>query len=329
MRDLLDEYAEAYANRDESLMAMFSDDFTGFAAGCRTITSSRDGWVELTRRDFAQVPGPLDCTVRELVVQQLAPEVFLLNAVADVGVPLPKGGRQRFLVRHVQVRRLEEGEWKIVHSNTSGPVAGGRDEVYPLRELEARNRALESMVRERTDELEQANRELVELSRVDGLTGIANRRWLDEVLAGEWNRARRDATPLAMMMVDIDRFKDYNDRYGHLAGDDCLRAVAEVLQREVGRRAGDFVARFGGEEFAVLLWDADDRAALELAQRLRVALAGARLEHEGSPTGALTVSTGVASIVPDGDPSPEHLIERADTALYEAKRAGRDRVVIS
>ncbi|MFP4512157.1 MAG: diguanylate cyclase [Acidimicrobiales bacterium] len=326
IRALFDDYRDAYVSRDERIFELFSEEFSGFAGGCHSLTSTRDDWLELTRRDFAQVPGPIRHRVDDLVVQDLSDDVFMVTAVVELEVPLSAGESRRFRVRYVQVRRREDGDWKIVHSSTSSPIERGGDEVYPLRALEARNRALEALVEQRTLSLEQANRELVELSRVDGLTGIANRRRLDELLEHEWSRARRSASPLAVVMVDIDWFKDYNDRNGHLAGDDCLRAVAAVLQHSMARRGTDLVARFGGEEFAVLLPGTDRDVALDLAQQFRRDLRVAALPHEGSRWEVVTTSIGVASIVPTADSDPEILLAQADAALYRAKEQGRNQV---
>jgi len=174
--------------------------------------------------------------------------------------------------------------------------------------------------------LQETNRELERLSGLDALTGVANRRSLDDQLAREWGRMRRDGRPLSLVLCDVDCFKDYNDRYGNPAGDACLRRVAEALVRAAGR-SGDVVARYGGEEFAVVLPETGEDGALPVAERARAAVRDLAIPHAGSPVGAVvTISAGIATAL-DEDAGPAALLARADAALYAAKRAGRDRVV--
>lgn len=161
---------------------------------------------------------------------------------------------------------------------------------------------------------------------IDGLTGVANRRRFDESLAAEWRRCRRDHAPLALLMIDIDHFKLYNDHYGHLAGDACLQSVANALKEGLGR-SHDLVARYGGEEFVCLLPDSDPAGARAKAEALRIAVEGMDIPHEASPTARMvTISMGVAVKVPNGDSDPEQLVAEADAALYAAKNGGRNRV---
>ena len=174
-------------------------------------------------------------------------------------------------------------------------------------------------------EQKQAQIALERLAAYDGLTGIANRRSFDEKLGQEWMRARRDKTSLALLMLDVDHFKLFNDRYGHQAGDDCLRRVAECLAAIVVR-PGDLVARYGGEEFVVVLPAIDQDGALMVAQRMRAAVRALALPHADSSFGLVTVSIGVACGLPQQGLSHDVLVRAADTALYQAKHAGRDRV---
>jgi len=176
--------------------------------------------------------------------------------------------------------------------------------------------------------LAQLNQELSVLSRTDALTGLANRRAFDQRLAEEVSRAARHQVPLALLVVDIDHFKSYNDRYGHPAGDACLRQVAAVL-RECAGRPIDLAARLGGEEFAVLLPHLGNAEAMQVAQRCVQAVEAAAIAHEGSPVAPhVTVSVGVAEstqLAQDG----AALLAAADAALYLAKRQGRRRVVLA
>ena len=168
--------------------------------------------------------------------------------------------------------------------------------------------------------------ELSLLVRKDALTGIANRRQFEEALAREWHRARRQGEPIAILMMDIDHFKDYNDAHGHAAGDDCLRKVAGALEGTL-RTGTDVVCRFGGEEFAAILADTSAEQATVTAERLRTAVRALGISHARSPVAPIvTISTGVAAIVPASSDRADELVKSADVALYAAKRAGRDRI---
>lgn len=175
--------------------------------------------------------------------------------------------------------------------------------------------------------LARANEELQRLAQQDGLTGLANRRQLNRVLEQEWRRLRRLGASLALCMLDVDHFKSYNDRQGHLAGDDCLRQVARVID-EVLHRPADVAGRFGGEEFLLILPNTDHDGVLAVARGILRAVAGLAIPHPGSPLGRITVSLGVAAMVPD-DASPERLIDAADQALYRAKAGGRNQVAVA
>jgi diguanylate cyclase (GGDEF)-like protein/PAS domain S-box-containing protein len=167
------------------------------------------------------------------------------------------------------------------------------------------------------------------MALTDGLTGIANRRSFDETLAREWKRTLRDASEVSLLLLDIDRFKQFNDLYGHQAGDDCLRAVAACVSSAI--RATDIVARYGGEEFAVILPSTFLAGAVEVAEKVRAAVACLRLSHQGCPDsgGCVTVSIGVATALARAGGTmsmPESLLLAADNAMYKAKREGRNRV---
>jgi diguanylate cyclase (GGDEF)-like protein len=180
--------------------------------------------------------------------------------------------------------------------------------------------------REHTQKLERLNGELQHLAVMDELTGIANRRFFNLVLAQEWARAAREVIPMSLIMIDIDFFKDYNDHFGHQKGDECLRRVADALT-VVARRPGDYVARYGGEEFTVVLSHTDVQGALKVAEALRTRVEGLNLPHPRSSVhDRVTISLGVASTVAEHSGSPDMLVAAADQAIYEAKREGRNRV---
>jgi diguanylate cyclase (GGDEF) domain len=178
------------------------------------------------------------------------------------------------------------------------------------------------------DDLEErllSSFDLTTLAGEDKLTGIPNRRHFDERLDREWRRAARMRVPLSLILIDVDHFKKFNDRYGHRAGDECLMQVAQVLDGSV-RHPGDLVARYGGEEFVVLLFHMTRDDAYAAAERLRLAVAQLALRHEDSADGQVSISLGGATQVPDGTGAAADLVQAADQALYEAKESGRNRV---
>lgn len=200
-----------------------------------------------------------------------------------------------------------------------------------LEAKEAANQELEERVKERTRELEQAlekletvNQFLEEVSRTDQLTGLNNRHYFVRRYHEEYKRAHRNQYPVSVILMDIDYFKSFNDTYGHIAGDECLKAVSGTLAQEVSR-AGDALARYGGEEFIVLLSNTSMEGAVVVAERLREKVAALALQFDGE-TIPVTISVGVADLVPPNLTNPEQLIQNADDALYAAKEQGRNRV---
>jgi diguanylate cyclase (GGDEF)-like protein len=182
---------------------------------------------------------------------------------------------------------------------------------------------------QRNEELSHAVELLGRLSAEDALTRLANRREFDRRLGIEWNRARRDGHALGLVLIDVDCFKNYNDHYGHPAGDACLQKVADALQ-SAARRSGDLMARFGGEEFVALLPGTDAADAAALAERMRRQVADLQIPHAASRVAAgVTVSLGVASLMPADAGQPPDLVAAADAALYRAKEQGRNRVAIA
>jgi len=179
-----------------------------------------------------------------------------------------------------------------------------------------------------TENLQNANEELARQATLDGLTGIANRRHLDASLKKEMARARRYNKPLTFMIADIDFFKKYNDFYGHIQGDECLKQVAKALDESISR-PGDLVARYGGEEFCMVLPNIDIDHAAKVAEKLVNTVRRLELRHEGvSDTSIVTMSFGVINLVPDRNLTPDEFIKMADEKLYEAKHSGRDRWIL-
>jgi diguanylate cyclase (GGDEF)-like protein/hemerythrin-like metal-binding protein len=226
------------------------------------------------------------------------------------------------------VRRVQERNEDLAQMNLALRAANER--------LERQKSDLERHVRERTHELEASNRALSDavsglesFSRLDGLLGIANRKALDERYAQEQLRARRDGNPLSLVMIDVDFFKQYNDTYGHQAGDRCLQLIAHAVASSL-RRPGDFVGRYGGEELAVILPDTDRQGAQRCALQICQSVASLGIPHKASPVAAfISVSGGVATLESAQDMAEGDLIDRADRALYEAKSKGRNRICTS
>jgi len=224
--------------------------------------------------------------------------------------------------RHSIINRIRhrDGRWIWVEAQLRALRDADSDAVTgiigALRDISAR-KAVE-------DELADANRRLRALARQDSLTGLANRRAFDEALSKEHLRSRRDKSQLGLIMIDVDHFKRFNDLYGHLAGDDCLRCVGAAIGDAL-LRPGDLAARYGGEEFAVLLPDTDEAGAALIAERIRRAIVGLGMRHAGNPNEIVTVSAGAASFT-CADDDADHLIEAADQALYSAKHSGRNAV---
>ncbi|GAA3934254.1 diguanylate cyclase [Litoribacillus peritrichatus] len=188
------------------------------------------------------------------------------------------------------------------------------------------NTELELRVKQRTEELEQANQELKHLSQIDGLTKIKNRQSFDQQLFSEWQRSNREVTNISLLMLDVDFFKKVNDTWGHPCGDACLKYIAETCSNVI-KRAGDTVARYGGEEFALLLPSTDLDGAAEVAENIRKKIAETPFIWQEEAI-SITVSIGVASSKPNKDSNHEHMVQVADKALYAAKHSGRNCVMI-
>jgi diguanylate cyclase (GGDEF)-like protein len=249
---------------------------------------------------------------------RIDPDYLSVNAatVAELVVPIRwRGGILGVLNLEADHAQVFSPENQTVFHTFADQVAGAIRMATVNQELEEAN-----------DRLRDANHRLQRLSQLDGLTGIANRRAFDDALGNEWRRCCRARCPLAVVMIDIDSFKDYNDCYGHQKGDRCLRVIARAL-RDGLHRPGDFVARYGGEEFALLLPGLDAEHAAAFAEILRAGIESLGILHPASPIATVvTISVGLAARIPRRNAAPRALVEAADRALYAAKRGGGNRV---
>lgn len=210
-----------------------------------------------------------------------------------------------------------------------------RDVVHVLRNEEGEVEALIGFMfdisqrKQAEQQLVQLQQQLEELSYVDGLTSVANRRMFDNRLQVEWDNAQRTAQPLSLILLDIDFFKEYNDHYGHIRGDDCLKSVAQALSG-AALRPRDLMARYGGEEFVLLLPETDAKAAAQVAERCRQLINEQNIEHAHSQVSPLlTLSLGVGTLIPGPLDQPQAFLETVDRLLYQAKRQGRNRAVLA
>ncbi|MDD4911174.1 MAG: diguanylate cyclase [Sideroxydans sp.] len=244
-----------------------------------------------------------------------------------------------------RIRKMEgDGEWSAIifltamskDEDLARGIAAGADDYLtkPVSEVvfHAKVRAMQRLIDMQrslidvTRKLDKANAELLRLSTTDALTGIANRRSFDDFLLREWRRCMRVKKPLSVVMLDVDYFKLFNDKYGHQAGDDCLKLVALQIAK-AAPRATDMASRYGGEEFMLVLGDTDEGGAMWMADRVRQMVGDLKIKHYATDSKYVSVSCGVVSVMPDDKMSIEQLLQSVDAALYQAKRGGRDRVV--
>jgi diguanylate cyclase (GGDEF)-like protein len=268
--------------------------------------------------------------------QQDRPDLVLL----DVEMPVMDG-----YTLAKEIRQLDRDHWvpiiflsgRVADEDIERGIDAGGDDyitkpVSPIvlrAKLNAMRRITDMRKRllQMSEELQDANRALVKLSSLDGLTNILNRRSFDAALEVEWHRGLRSGKPLALILGDVDYFKRYNDTYGHDGGDNCLRAVAGALSK-AARRASDLVARYGGEEFVVLMTDTSEQAAMQVAERVLDAVRNLQIPHRESKTADhVTMSLGVSVCVPTPAMVPQDLIRAADAALYQSKAEGRNRAM--
>jgi diguanylate cyclase (GGDEF)-like protein/PAS domain S-box-containing protein len=263
---------------------------------------------------FGYGPGEMDGqSTRIYFASQEAYEAMGVRVLEE----MHRGGT--VIIEDIYKRKNGELIWARLNGtaiDAADPLGGS---IWAFEDITARKKV--------ETELQRSREELERLSRQDGLTGLANRRSFDDILRREFLRAVRERSPMAVVIGDTDWFKNYNDRHGHVQGDDCLRRIAAEFAA-VCRRPADLAARYGGEEFALVLPDTGAEAAASIAEALRRAVERLAIPHAASTVGPhVTVSLGVACLVPRHGDTPELLVESADRALYEAKQQGRNRCV--
>jgi diguanylate cyclase (GGDEF)-like protein len=279
------------------------------------------------------MPGMKGVELLELVHRK-SPDTTKILLTGQAGLDAVISAINRAHLNHYIPKPWAEANLRLVVENLLRQYRLTAENRQLINDLSAKNQALlemnrelEAKIGERTHELASANSRLAQLAVTDGLTGLYNHRHFHERLALESERSMRNGLPLSLLMIDVDHFKHYNDHHGHPAGDEVLRQLSHLMTD--GRRANDFVARYGGEEFAVVLVDTPKLTAAKVAERLRERICAHPFEHAAAqPGGHLSISVGVATF-PEDAGDAEGLVRAADSALYSAKHAGRNCVVLA
>jgi two-component system chemotaxis family response regulator WspR len=291
--------------------------------------------------DFHYCAAPEDAV---MVAEETRPTVILQDLVmpGTDGLTLVRQYRQNPATRDIPIIVLSTKEEPLVKS--AAFAAGANDYLVKLPDrieliariryhsrsylnLLQRDEAYQAL-RQSQQQLLATNLELQRLTHSDGLTGLSNRRYLDQYLSAEWRRGIRDKIGLGFLMIDVDNFKAYNDTYGHVAGDEVLKRIAHTVESCLGR-SPDLAARFGGEEFAVVVPGSSSGGLHLLAEKIRLAIEALAIPHSMSATGVVTISIGAATLVPSQTEPLTTLIEAADVALYRAKRDGKNQVAVT
>ncbi|WP_345812412.1 diguanylate cyclase [Paraburkholderia sp. PREW-6R] len=278
-----------------------------------------------------------------ICAEETRPTVILQDLVmpGTDGLTLVRQYRQNPATRDIPIIVLSTKEEPLVKS--AAFAAGANDYLVKLPDriellariryhsrsylnLLQRDEAYQAL-RQSQQQLLATNLELQRLTHSDGLTGLSNRRYLDQYLAAEWRRGTREQSSLGFLMIDVDNFKAYNDTYGHVAGDEVLKRVAQTIEACLGR-SHDLAARFGGEEFAVVLPGTSAGGLRLLGEKIRIAIEALAIAHSGSASGAVTISVGAAAVVPMPGTAVTTLIEAADAGLYRAKHDGKNQVAM-
>lgn len=306
-------------------------DYQGHQVFAYVTAFSKIGWGMTLKIDKAEALAPLarqrNFMIIALFVSAFVTILFAVFLATSITRPINSLTQVAVMIANGDLSQR-------IHSFTNdelGVLARAFNQMAD--KLIAANELLEERVRNKTRDLAEtneklllANSQLERISRLDGLTEIANRRAFDQALAQEWNRCQREEKRLALILLDVDLFKNYNDKLGHLAGDQCLKQIANEIE-STGRRPGDLTARYGGEEFVVLLPNTDSTHAHLVAKKIQQQIKSLAICHPDSVTGYVTLSMGIAACIPNRELQPADLIDQADQALYQAKQQGRNQIV--
>lgn len=324
IRSAFDAYLDAYFTRRDgkAVDGMLSRRVTGYGTGRDETTFGELSMRDLFERDLASAPNTVVYRMQHCAIRRLDRDCGVVIADMDISTLI---AQQQMTFRDLRMTLIfcrQADRWLIEHLHVSLPtVEHGEDEAFPVKELEERNAALTRLVEERTEQLNSALSYQRQMAITDQLTGLYNRRMLDEQLLIDVDRARRYQSSFALLMVDIDHFKAINDRFGHSQGDRFLVQFAYLIRQRL--RKSDLFGRWGGEEFLVICHGSNESEAQTIAEDLRAAVEAADFGLEETRS----ISIGLAVFRPDD--SLHSLIERADRGLYQAKSGGRNRVGVA
>lgn len=236
--------------------------------------------------------------------------------------------QNQVLQEEIHVRKKIQGTVQETNQLLAKRTSELQQRTEELEKVNQQLKYLKKQLEQRTVALETANKELKRLNALDGLTLIANRCCFDEFLIEKWYRLAQEQQPLSLIFADVDYFKNYNDHYGHLAGDECLRQIAQGIDKIV-KDSSYLVARYGGEEFVILLPNVQVKETIQIAENIKKTILLLKIVHAKSPINDyVSLSMGIASLIPDQNLYPEQLVKMADEALYQAKYQGRNRIVV-
>ena len=325
IRSQLDEALKYYLNvyfieRDyDKTISLMSPKLHGFGTGRDEVGYNFESFSSMYRRDIDSVPDSISYAITSQNIQPLSESIGIVSLELNLDITI---ANQKLKLKNLRISLVFQkygDDWLIDHKHISFPATEhGEDESYPNKELEERNVVLERMVKEKTADLNAALLEINKLAITDKLTGLVNRSKLDELLDGEMKRSLRYGNVFSVILIDIDLFKDVNDTYGHLAGDQFLKDFSALLKDNL--REVDMPGRWGGEEFLVISPETNKESALDLSKLLLAKIRSCYFDKVGYKT----ASFGIAEY--RSDDSVESLIGRADEALYRAKNRGRNRI---
>lgn len=303
----------------DKILSLLTDNMVGFGTGLDEIAQTKKDIIQLYTRDIEQVPNKIDYDIHNLFITRIAQNVYSANATLSIKTIIHE---QEFAFNHLRLSLIlveKDHNYSISLMHISLPtVEHEDDEPYPIKELEGRNSVLQKLVDKQTAELKEALYEINILASTDKLTGLYNRHILDEKLIDEIARSSRYGNHLSLILIDVDHFKVINDKYGHLAGDKTLKALAQILQKNT--RNTDLIGRWGGDEFLIICSETDSDQAYSVAEKIRTDVN----KHHFSTQDTHTVSIGISTY--QAQDSYDTLFQRADKAIYESKANGRNQV---